>query len=77
MLFNAHDITTKNMRRREWEGGVPDIRLVANLPFNISTPLLIKWLRCMSDRNGNIFSLDDGKGRGGGGGGGQGGRGPR
>lgn len=54
LTFNMQELFPPGIRR-EWEGGVPDIRLVANLPFNISTPLLIKWLRCMSDRS-ELFS---------------------
>ncbi len=35
--------------------GVPDIRLVGNLPFNVATPLVIRLLRSMQ-RKDNVFS---------------------
>jgi len=54
LTFNMQELFPQGIRR-DWEGNVPDIRVVGNLPFNISTPLLIKWLRCMSDRT-DLFS---------------------
>ena len=41
--------------RRQWSDPCPPIHIVGNLPFNVSTPLIIKWLRHMSNRTG-IFS---------------------
>ncbi|CAG2166978.1 unnamed protein product, partial [Oppiella nova] len=41
--------------RREWTDESPPIHIVGNLPFNVSTPLIIRWLRHMSDRTG-LFS---------------------
>ncbi|CAG2116478.1 unnamed protein product, partial [Medioppia subpectinata] len=41
--------------RREWTDTSPPIRIVGNLPFNVSTPLIIRWLRDMSARKG-LFS---------------------
>ncbi|XP_074601214.1 mitochondrial transcription factor B1 [Brevipalpus obovatus] len=38
--------------KREWEDDPPPIHFVGNLPFNISTPLLIRWLRQMHSRTG-------------------------
>jgi len=37
-----------------WNDGIPNIRVVGNLPFNVSTPLLIKWISAMAERK-NIF----------------------
>lgn len=55
MHFNMEKLFPEELRR-DWsqlEG--PDIRVVANLPFNVSTPLIIKWIRAMSERS-SIFS---------------------
>jgi len=58
MDINLGDALTFNMEnlfpdtlRREWEAEVPDIRVIGNLPFNISTPLIIKYLKAMSERS--------------------------
>lgn len=37
---------------RPWDAEPPDIHLMGNLPFNVSTPLIIKWLHEMSERRG-------------------------
>ena len=38
--------------KRAWEDPPPPTSIVGNLPFNISTPLIIRWLRMMSERTG-------------------------
>ncbi|KAH9420795.1 mitochondrial transcription factor B1 [Dermatophagoides pteronyssinus] len=38
--------------RKEWHEESPAIRIIGNLPFNVSTPLIIRWLRLMSDHSG-------------------------
>lgn len=39
--------------KRDWNDlEPPDIRFVGNLPFNVATPLLIRWLRQMYNRTG-------------------------
>merc|ERR1719391_1948530 len=54
MSFNMEHLFPQGLKK-EWDQGIPDIRLIGNLPFSISTILLIKWLRCISERS-NIFS---------------------
>jgi dimethyladenosine transferase 1 len=39
--------------KTEWsEYDLPDIQFIGNLPFNVATPLLIRWLRQMAHRSG-------------------------
>ena len=35
-----------------WEAGPPSIHLIGNLPFNVSTPLIIRWLEEISNKTG-------------------------
>ena len=51
------DVMTFNMERLlpeaasvEWAGPHPDIEIMGNLPFNVSTPLTIRWLEAMATR---------------------------
>ena len=51
------DVMTFNMERLfpdservAWEGPAPNIEIVGNLPFNVSTPLTIRWLEAMASR---------------------------
>lgn len=51
------DVMTFNMERlspdlvsSDWHGPPPNIGVIGNLPFNVSTPLLIRWLEAISDK---------------------------
>lgn len=51
------DVLTFNMEKmfhesnlRQWNDRVPNIHLIGNLPFNIATPLIIKWLHAVSEK---------------------------
>lgn len=37
---------------QEWDKKSPNIHIIGNLPFNISTPLIIKYLEAISNRTG-------------------------
>ena len=37
---------------KQWDDHPPDIHIIGNLPFNVSTPLLIRWLHQMSEQSG-------------------------
>ncbi|XP_059209577.1 dimethyladenosine transferase 1, mitochondrial [Centropristis striata] len=53
------DILTYRMDRgfpksisKPWEGDPPNLHIIGNLPFNVSTPLMIQWLENMANRTG-------------------------
>ncbi|KAI8498446.1 Dimethyladenosine transferase 1, mitochondrial [Branchiostoma belcheri] len=53
------DILTYNMAKAlpldlavPWEGEPPNVHIIGNLPFNVSTPLIIRWLEALALRTG-------------------------
>jgi len=55
LTFNMEHLFPDGLRKDWEEGEPPDIRLIGNLPFNVSTILIVKWLKAMSERS-NIFA---------------------
>lgn len=51
MKINMSNIFSEN-DMKAWTDKSPKIRLIGNLPFNVSTPLIIKWLHAMSEKSG-------------------------
>lgn len=49
MNFNLEQMFNEDYKM-EWEDKCPQIHLIGNLPFNVSTPLIIRWLRAVSER---------------------------
>lgn len=39
-------------KKLNWDDKPPDIFLIGNLPFNVSTPLIIEWLHAIAERRG-------------------------
>jgi dimethyladenosine transferase 1 len=51
LSFNMQNIIPPDLAS-PWDGPPPNIHIIGNLPFSVSTPLLIQWLAAMSTRSG-------------------------
>jgi len=49
MNFNLEKMFNEDYKM-EWEDKCPQIHLIGNLPFNVSTPLIIRWLKAISEK---------------------------
>lgn len=38
--------------QKKWTSASPNIHIIGNLPFNVSTHLIIRWLKAISERSG-------------------------
>ncbi|XP_011301017.1 dimethyladenosine transferase 1, mitochondrial [Fopius arisanus] len=51
MQFDFNKIFSEELKR-EWDDESPKIHIIGNLPFNVSTPLIIRWLHDISEKRG-------------------------
>lgn len=51
MKTNMENLFLKE-ESRNWDDKPPDIYVIGNLPFNVSTPLIIRWLHAIAERRG-------------------------
>lgn len=49
MNFNMEQMFNED-NKMDWEDKCPLIHLIGNLPFNVSTPLIIRWLKAISEK---------------------------
>ncbi|GFR84188.1 rRNA adenine N(6)-methyltransferase [Elysia marginata] len=53
LSFNMEDVVPPEFART-WHDSTPDIHVIGNLPFSVSTPLIIRWLDSIS-RQSNLW----------------------
>ncbi|XP_036622818.1 dimethyladenosine transferase 1, mitochondrial [Trichosurus vulpecula] len=51
MTFKLEKAFPEHLRRK-WEDDPPNVYIIGNLPFSVSTPLIIRWLENISKRDG-------------------------
>ncbi|XP_074640367.1 dimethyladenosine transferase 1, mitochondrial-like [Tubulanus polymorphus] len=51
LRFNMVDLFPKELSK-PWHDESPDIHIIGNLPFSVSTPLIIKWLEAIAAQTG-------------------------
>ncbi|XP_065350298.1 dimethyladenosine transferase 1, mitochondrial [Cloeon dipterum] len=50
LSFNMSTMFPEELRRQDWADRPPPISIIGNLPFSVSTPLIIRWLQDISER---------------------------
>ena len=54
LSFNMENLFSDKLRK-SWNEEQEEVKLIGNLPFNVSTLLLVKWIKLMSEHS-NLFS---------------------
>lgn len=49
LRFNMENIFSEN-KRKKWEDDFPNIHIIGNLPFSVATPLIVRWIRDISEK---------------------------
>ncbi|XP_075059489.1 dimethyladenosine transferase 1, mitochondrial isoform X1 [Mixophyes fleayi] len=52
ILTYRMDRAFPNHLRKAWEDDPPNVHIIGNLPFNVSTPLIVKWFEEIANRTG-------------------------
>lgn len=52
ILRASFDKMIEEREKAEWQARCPDISVIGNLPFSISTRLIVVWLRSISEQSG-------------------------
>jgi dimethyladenosine transferase 1 len=50
--FDVESSVKDKVEKKEWHEDHPPLHIVGNLPFNVSIPLLLKWLSMIPQRRG-------------------------
>jgi dimethyladenosine transferase 1, mitochondrial len=50
LSFNMSTMFPEQLRTETWDSRPPAINIIGNLPFNVSTPLIIRWFQDISER---------------------------
>ncbi|XP_038044098.1 dimethyladenosine transferase 1, mitochondrial-like [Patiria miniata] len=51
LKFNMEEAFPTDLKR-DWQEDPPGFHIIGNLPFNVSTPLIIRWLEALSNHSG-------------------------
>ncbi|XP_072035684.1 dimethyladenosine transferase 1, mitochondrial-like [Amphiura filiformis] len=51
LKFNMENIFPEAVKK-DWHGEPINVHIIGNLPFNVSTPLIIRWLAAVSNHSG-------------------------
>ena len=49
--FDADKLQFHDHLQKDWHDDPPSLNIVGNLPFNVSTPRIVQWLRSISTRS--------------------------
>lgn len=55
LTFDFERACDQHVIKKTWEGDLPDLHIIGNLPFNVSIPLLLQWLSLIPKRKGPFY----------------------